>query len=206
MRFRLFVSVRQSERHLSLNMSFEGPFERLRESLSSDAARHKSVARVRRASRSRALVKAQNGQLRHQKSTLGGKIEPRSPRAPQETSKSAQRLPREHSGRHFEAGMLEKAPFESELPRDSVKKRVLNDFRSIFKACAQTPNLDFEATLQRFLKFFKNRLVVARADQFEWQSEENIQHAAPVGPESIQDCSKSFFGSSFEQLRASQSS
>jgi len=44
----------------------------------------------------------------------------------------------------------------------------------IFEACAQTPNLDFEATLWRFLRFFKYRFVFARVGQRERKSNEQV--------------------------------
>ena len=59
------------------------------------------------------------------------------PRAPQEPLKSVQRRPRQRSGHHFEASGSKKAAFEGDLARDSVEKRVGNDFRSIFASCAQ---------------------------------------------------------------------
>ena len=59
------------------------------------------------------------------------------PRAPQEPLKSAQRRPRDPSGRHFDASQLEKATFEDDASRDSVETRVRNDFRSIFASCAK---------------------------------------------------------------------
>ena len=45
----------------------------------------------------------------------------------------------------------------------------------IFEECAQSPNLDFEATLRCFGGFFKNRIIFARVGQRERNSIENIQ-------------------------------
>ena len=70
--------------------------------------------------------------------------------------------------------MLKKAPFESDLLRDSVEKHVGKDFWSIFEACAQTPNLDFEATLWCFLWFFKNRVVFARVGLLVQKNSEKV--------------------------------
>ena len=74
-----------------------------------------------------------------------------------ERPKSAKRRPGEPSGTISRLERLKKAPFESDLSRDLVEQRVRKDFQTIFEACVQTPNLDFEATLRGILRFFKNQ-------------------------------------------------
>ena len=48
------------------------------------------------------------------------------------------------------------------LQRDSLEKHVRSDFRLIFHAYTQTLNLDFEATLWCFWRFFAGRLFFER--------------------------------------------
>ena len=86
----------------------------------------------------------------------------------------------------------------------TVKKRARNDFQSTFEACAQTPNLDFEAA---FFEVFQesHRVRASRSVRAEKQRKSTQTHASE-GPKSSQDSSKSLFGRSFEQLRASKSS
>ena len=48
------------------------------------------------------------------------------------------------------------------MQRDSLEKHVRSDFRLIFDAYTQTLNLDFEATLWCFLRFFGGRLFFER--------------------------------------------
>ena len=71
------------------------------------------------------------------------------------------------------------ALFASDLSRNSLKKRVGNDFRSTFEACVQTPNIDFEATLWCFSSFFKDRIVFARVSQRERKSNEKVVKSTP---------------------------
>ena len=91
------------------------------------------------------------------------------PRAPQELPRSAQEDPRvapgglpgyhgEPSGSVLRDRNSARALFECDLSRDSVENHIRNNFQSTFEACAQTSNLDFEATLQRFCRFFMHRL------------------------------------------------
>ena len=77
------------------------------------------------------------------------------------------RHPGEPSGTVLRVRNSERALFECDLSRDSIENRIRDDFRSIIEACAQTPNLDFEATLWCFLRFFTNRIVFARVGQLE---------------------------------------
>ena len=76
------------------------------------------------------------------------------PRAPQEPLKSVQRRPRQPSGHHFEASGSKKAAFEGDLSRDSVEKRVGNDFRSIFASCAQARTCEQHIKTVGFYWFF----------------------------------------------------
>ena len=101
------------------------------------------------------------------------------PRAPQEPPKSAKRRPGEPSGTISRLERSKKAPCESSLSLDLVEKRFRNDFRLIFEACAQTPNLEFEATLWRFSRFFKNRIVFARVGQLERKSNKKTPKSIP---------------------------
>ena len=81
------------------------------------------------------------------------------PRSPRDAPADLLRRPAVPSGSIFRPGSSKKCSFESDPSRDSLEKRLRSDFRMIFEAFAQTPNLDFEATLQRFLRFFKHHVV-----------------------------------------------
>ena len=73
------------------------------------------------------------------------------PRTPPEQHKGAQSRLRDPSGRHFEASRLEKTTFEDDASRDSVEKRIWNDFRSIFTSCAQEQTCEKTQKITGFL-------------------------------------------------------
>jgi hypothetical protein len=131
------------------------------------------------------------------------------PRAPQEPLKSAQRRSSEPSGYDFEASKLEKAIFEGDPSLDSIEKRVRSDFRLIFEACVQEPNLDFEATLQHFLRFFKDRVVFERVRQRARNSNEKMLKStlweSPNRPKIDQNRSSERFSSQLSRLSRSKS-
>jgi len=72
-----------------------------------------------------------------------------------------------------------RAPFERDLSRESIENRVRNVFWSIFEVFLQAPNLDFEATLWCFLRFFTNRIVFARIGPREQKSMEKTPKSTP---------------------------
>jgi len=87
----------------------------------------------------------------------------------------------EPSGTHFEARKLEKPTFEHDRSRDSLEKRLRNDFRSIFEACAQAWELEKPIKTLCFPMFFAIRCFFERPGWLERQSNENAPKSTPWG-------------------------
>ena len=130
------------------------------------------------------------------------------PRAPQEPLKSVQRRPRESSGHHFEASQLEKAAFEGDPSRDSVEKRVRNDFRSIFASCAQARTCEKPVKTLGFYRFYACRLFFERVGLLVQRSIEKALKSAllstPNRPKIDQNRSSEPFSSQFDRQSRSK--
>ena len=85
---------------------------------------------------------------------------------------SLPRQPRGTSEVNFAHRNSKTSFFEGALWRVSLESRVRSDFPMIFEACAQTLNLDFEATLWCFLRFFAGRVFFERVGAIKRKSME----------------------------------
>ena len=110
------------------------------------------------------------------------------PRAPQEPLKSAQRRPREPSGTILRFRSSKKAAFQGDPSRDSVGKRVRNDFRSIFASCAQARTCEKPIKTYGFYRFFTGRFFFERVSQLEREriekASKNLQNRPSEDPKS----------------------
>ena len=135
------------------------------------------------------------------------------PKSAQERPKSAQERPKSRSRASRHASdrprgtisrlrISKKVAFEGDPSRDSVEKRVRNDFRSIFESCAHGRTFEKHVKTYCFYTFWGCHRFFEPIDVLERKA---TQKTSKSSPKSSQDREKSIFGALFERLWATKS-